>query len=319
MEWIIRIFLVIASVSAVYVFPGNPYGAGRFDIVETLVRKDVEHAPPFAAMVYSPRQSGVYAAVLFAGGLYSYMPIAAYGDILSSIASHGFVVVGVELLQFPNESVPLLQRSRKPISNMEDPQKFFQELDWMKENLNGKYLSQYNVTVDWDQVGFSCHSDGCDYGIRMVLANSSRANFKGAVFYSPFSFHILQIRNGTKWPSLSFGTQLGEEWPPCCSPPFDFRGIYDRLACPRILANVTGFGHCDLLNDKFWTLCNTIHLCKTDPRNDRVAYKKFTQGIGTALFIATLQGETSCLAYATNKTLIPLPLGDLDSDVSCLH
>ena len=89
------------------------------------------HSQSHSCLVYSPRQSGVYAAVLFAGGLYSYMPIAAYGDILSSIASHGFVVVGVELLQFPNESVPLLQRSRKPISNMEDPQKFFQELDWV--------------------------------------------------------------------------------------------------------------------------------------------------------------------------------------------
>jgi hypothetical protein len=48
----------------------------------------------------------------------------------------------------------------------------------MRANLSSRHLSQYNVTIDWNHLGFSCHSDGCDYGIRMFLANSTRANFK---------------------------------------------------------------------------------------------------------------------------------------------
>lgn len=307
------ISFLLAKASAVYVFSGNPYERGSFDPVQLMVQKDTNTGPPFAAVVYCPPDEGEYAAIFFAGGLYSYMPVTGYHDILSAISSHGFVVIGVELFQYPN--VSLESNSGKDV--LRDPEKFFEELDWMRANLSSRHLSQYNVTIDWNHLGFSCHSDGCDYGIRMFLANSTRANFKSAVFYGPFSFHILEIPNGTRWPSLSFGTEFGEQWPPCCSSPFDFRGIYDHLSCPRILTNVKGFGHCDLLDKEYWTLCNAIHLCKTDPNNNRLEYKKFTQGIGSAVFIASLQGNTSTLIYSTNKTLIPLPLVDLQFDISC--
>lgn len=83
-------------------------------------------------LVYSPRQPGDFAAILFAGGLYSYMPISGYHDILSAISSHGFVVIGVEMFQYPNVSMQPLRRVAEDATKLEDPDKFFEELDWVR-------------------------------------------------------------------------------------------------------------------------------------------------------------------------------------------
>ena len=134
-------------VSAVYVFSGNPYDTGSLDPVQIVVQKGVNKGLPFAAvgkssrdfydlsskshffLVYSPRDEGEYAAVFFAGGLYSYMPVTGYHDILSAISSHGFVVIGIELFQYPN--VSLESESGNDAINSKEPDKFFEELDWV--------------------------------------------------------------------------------------------------------------------------------------------------------------------------------------------
>jgi hypothetical protein len=101
--------------------------------------------------------------------------------------------------------------------------------------------------------------------------------------------------------------------------------IYFKRALVTVIYLTKNTGHVRQCNGhglstvltRFFAVCNAIHLCKTDPNNNRLEYKKFTQGIGSAVFIASLQGNTSTLIYSTNKTLIPLPLVDLQFDISC--
>ena len=61
---------------------------------------------------------------------------------------------------------------------------------------------------------------------------------QAAVFLDPGTDHLSKPL-GFSIPALSYGTQLCMERPNCCIKGHSYEHIYENLACPKILMNVT--------------------------------------------------------------------------------
>lgn len=85
---------------------------------------------------FFPLEAGDYPVVFFLGGLNTYVLAELYTTVLSSIASHGFFVFGVDY-QFP-----VYAQKLKPEKNnygKQDIDKFFKELTWVKKKVVFNY------------------------------------------------------------------------------------------------------------------------------------------------------------------------------------
>lgn len=81
----------------------------------------------YVCLVFSPVMKGNYAPVFFVGGLNGYVIVEAYQIVQKKIASHGFVVIGVDY-KFP----VLRNSSLKHEEGLgQDLNKFFDELTWV--------------------------------------------------------------------------------------------------------------------------------------------------------------------------------------------
>lgn len=257
--------------------------------------------------------------LVFVGGLNGIVYAEFYTDLLNYVASHGYLIVSFDL-GWPAVS---FSRRHQPVPNInnaapkEEPELLFDALHWLQANLNQVVLSEHgapNVTADWSLVGAFSHSAGADDVLRM-LQNSSFA--RAVVYLEPFSYHYTEPLPYSI-PTVSYGTQLCTEAPACCINGWDYFNFYAKLTCPKLLMNVTGFGHCDILNEfPGWDGCNLSHFCKTDPTNNRPLYRLFVQGVVTAFMGVYLQGNTDLLKFVTTETLMPLPLGLLEYDLNC--
>nr|KAG5706842.1 hypothetical protein BaRGS_004177 [Batillaria attramentaria] len=122
-----------------------------------------------------------------------------------------------------------------------------------------------------------------------------------------------------KIPIFSYGTQLSEEgFAQCAVAGRDWRQFYKIFSCPRVLMEVKGFGHCDILDPMGWEACHLTHFCTTTNNSRNAEYRRFVQGVISAFLIGTLEGYTDSLGFILNRTRIPLELIDLQSDLSCL-
>ena len=65
-------------------------------------------------------------------------------------------------------------------------------------------------------------------------------------------------------------------------------------------------------------VCRDIHICKTDPSNNRDLYRKeFVPGVLASFFGDYLQGNVGIIKYITTRDLMPVPSGQLYVDISC--
>jgi chlorophyllase len=116
-------------------------------------------------------------------------------------------------------------------------------------NLNENVITLHGypyVNASWSNLALMGHSAGGDTILRVAEYNRTLTN--AIAFIEPFSLHFTKPF-GYSLPTLSYGTQYSEENPKCIFPGYDSQHFYQMLQCPRILMNVTGFGHCDILDE----------------------------------------------------------------------
>ncbi|XP_061196820.1 uncharacterized protein LOC133205095 [Saccostrea echinata] len=303
---LLSLCLEAVIVSGIYVDYGNPYKQGLLRVGQ-LTLSETGDGSPLHTVAFFPLEVGDYPVVYFLGGLNTYVLAELYSTVLSSIASHGFFVFGVDY-QFPvydDRYIP-----QKPNYGKQDIDKFFKELTWLETYFRNKTLS----TPKFNLTGLLCHSSGCDISMKMIKEKG--ALFTSTIFLEPFTTEIeTPIKNGM--PALMYGTQLSEEGVKCAIPGFDYNKLYDIWSCPRVVMNVANFGHCDILDPVPWKLCHTTHFCKTTNETFLPEYRQFVQGVTSAFFVSTLQGLTKDISYVTVQNLIPFKLLELKSDITC--
>jgi len=303
-------FLICSVLStSVYQFQGDPYQGG-FN-----VEKEVSsfflwqyEGVKYHSVVYYPKVPGTYSALYFIGGLGGIIPAEFYTDLLKSIASHGYIVIGVDHI-FGGVFPPSAE----------------EVLSWLQVNLQ-KYLTESapGVKVAWDHLGLGGHSGGSESVLEMVIKNPKIANgtlfLEGGWTENYLLSEALSHANFSH-PGLIYATEYATRKSfilPQCGEQGQAEALYHDWNCPRIVMNVTGFGHCDILDPIGWEGCWLTDFCYTDPGNDRVTYRKFTQGLFSAFLGYYVQGNKDMLPYFTDSSkFLGLKMLDFQADVTC--
>ncbi|XP_013416535.1 chlorophyllase-1 isoform X1 [Lingula anatina] len=305
------LFLLVSPLTtAVFVNNGNPFVNGPLNVTSKTLSILKDKSPIKATAYFPTVNNGSFGVIFFVGGFYGVIWSENYSDILSKIASHGFIVIGMDP-DWPADRNGL-SSSTIPSANYRDMDKYFKMYDWLKGNLAKKL----NLDVAWDRAGTLCHSAGCDNTLQLVMMNQTI--FKASVWLEPFSASLKTPINFTH-PGYAYGTQLSEEIIPCAIPGYDYRHYYKMWKCPRIMTEISTFGHCDLLNPTFWEACRSLPLCKiTKDIKQLPEYRMFVQGMATAFLMGYLQNNTQALQYITRKELWPLDIYmEIDVDIKC--
>ncbi|XP_066296439.1 cutinase 1-like isoform X1 [Branchiostoma lanceolatum] len=294
-----------------YVDHGNPYDEGNLEVLTLSIS---QNDAPMLTKVYYPTRIDTYAVLFFTGGYQGDIPSELYSDVLVRVASHGFVVIGVDYM--PMVTVQANVRDRTQRLGADHTQKYFEELRWVTKHLEGRIAKQLNRTglvPDFNHLAIGCHSAGCDPLVKMTLQNHTFS--KAALLLEPFSFNYATPVT-FKMPAFILGTELSTQPHACVRPGHGYNHFYNMRNCPRMLMEVKGHGHCDIYNETWFKACQLTHFCKTNPDVDINKYHKFIQGISAAFLTTTLQGRDK-LQYITNTTALPVELLEFKIDMDC--
>ncbi|XP_065899751.1 uncharacterized protein [Dysidea avara] len=237
----------------VYEFKGDPYHGGDLPVRYANLASYKEL--PLYTLLFYPLEPGEYVPIVFIPGLDGTVPPNFYSDTLGHLASHGYVIITMDTV------VPLVGNGKLHKDEFL-AKRVYEEVIWLQSNLAQQVLPSLvdNVTVDWSLLGLAAHSAGGDTILQLLQNRTLGA--KAVAFMEPFSFNFRKPL-GYSIPALSYGTELCEEEPNCCVPGIDYRHFYDMLDCPRVLMNVTDYGHCAILNDIGWKSLTQVisHTC----------------------------------------------------------
>ncbi|XP_019637371.1 PREDICTED: chlorophyllase-1-like [Branchiostoma belcheri] len=304
------------TTQGIYVDNGNPYDNGTLEVVNLTLS---QHDAPLLTKVYYPKKIDTYAVVFFAGGLLGWIPAESYSDVLKRVASHGFVVIGVDYLPYtfptPPPEVRVRTHTQEGVQSHQS-KKYLEELQWLAQHLEARIAQQLNQTglvPDFRHLAVSCHSAGCDPIVDMAMENQTFS--KAALFLEPFSYHFKTPMTYTM-PAFILGTEFSTEHPACIFPREGYDHFYDMWQCPKIVMNVKGHGHCEVLDAWLYSVCAKYQFCKANPDADINKYHNFIQGISAAFLTTTLQGWDK-LQYITNTTLLPVQLLEFKKDLDC--
>ncbi|KAL8619031.1 hypothetical protein ACOMHN_020729 [Nucella lapillus] len=259
----------------------------------------------YGGIVFFPIEEGDYPPVFFVGGLEGLIPSEMYVDVLTRLASHGFVVFGVD------PRYPVSQRDsvseHGDVTVGVDVTMLFKQYDWLHNYMGNKT----DAHITWNYTALACHSAGCDATLKMILQNHIFA--QASVYLKPYSASAKETVPVTI-PTLSYGTELSEKgFPQCAVSGMDWK----QSPCLKILMEVKGFGHCDILDPLPWQACHDTHFCTTTNNSRNAEYRHFVQGVVSAFLIGTLEGNMATLTYILNYSHVPFPLLDLQSDLGC--
>ncbi|XP_066296442.1 uncharacterized protein [Branchiostoma lanceolatum] len=306
------------TAKGIYVDNGNPFDKGTLEVLNFTIS---QHEAPLLTKVYYPQKIDTYAVLFFTGGLLGWIPAESYDDVLIRVASHGFVAIGVNYLPYHIPTPPPDVRHRPHGEGVQshESKKYLEELQWLTKHLEGRIAQQTNRTTlprlvpAFDHLAVSCHSAGCDPFADIILQNHTLA--KAALLLEPFSYHF-ETPLTFNMPALILGTEFSTEHPRCILPNEGYDHFYDLWKCPKIVMNVKGHGHCEMLDAWMYSVCAKLQFCKANVDADLNKYHSFVQGISAAFLSTTLQGRDK-LQYITNTTALPVELLEFKKDLDC--
>ena len=93
---------------------------------------------------YFPTSKGSYAPIVFVSGLYGLLYAEWYSDVLTKLASHGFIVMGVDTF-WPAASMQASRREENTSARIdinEEPEFMFKIVQWVSD-------MAYNVITEY--------------------------------------------------------------------------------------------------------------------------------------------------------------------------
>ncbi|XP_046364892.2 chlorophyllase-1-like [Haliotis rufescens] len=314
MKSIALLFIYVTIAKGMYVDHGDPYKPGTL-ATGKLVITSLENHSPLHAVVYYPSVPGDYGVVFFIPGFDGVILSEYYSDYLSSVAQHGFIVVGSDYI-WPASDHPGYDKINEKLGFITD--KYVEQFNWMKSNLQGLIQGVApGVASGWEHIALLSHSAGADALFKMAERNHTL--FQSVVLWEPFSFQFNTPTNFSL-PALIVGTQLSTRSAsviPCIIPGFGFDHFYSMWGePPKVLMNVENFGHCDIMDNSFRLLCIDTKMCVGGNASAIPSYQQFAQGVTSAFLISTLQGYTQDITYVIDQNKIPLPLVEFKYNMS---
>jgi chlorophyllase len=279
----------------VYVGKGDPYSNGLLAI-RRLSTAACEQGNIVPLLILSPDAPGNYPVVVFQHGFITRNE--AYSEILSHLASHGFVVVAPQMYE-PGLAALLGQPTAA-----DEALTAAQVLSWLTAGLPATLA----YSPETSRLGLAGHSRGGKVAWLMLVANPSRVQAvagvdpvdgtggpfgnQARVVQGPFSFSL---------PTLVIGTGLGGN----CAPAGDnHEQFYAASRSPAWHVVIPDAGHADMLDEA--TAISASGVCPGGP--DRAAVRRLTAGLLVAFFRGSLQGDASAYTYLTDVADAPMTI-----------
>jgi chlorophyllase len=280
-----------ATPGTVFQSRGDPFLRGPLEITQRDLREG-ELGAPKPVRLTAPSTSGTYPIVQFQHGFLS--DRRAYDEILTHLASHGFVVVAPQM--YPSDGVPLGKEGAP--EEAQDARRVAQWAQQAAATLMGS-------AADPRPLGIAGHSRGGkvtwwltaqeQYPARAIVGVDP-VDGKGGPLLSAQP-QALPAPLETAPPSLILGMELGGS----CAPVGDnFQHFFDLTTPPSVLLLVKGQGHGDMLDAD----TNTGGLCAEGP--DKAETRRVTGGAMAAFFRWRLQDDDSARVFLQSSILTPL-------------
>lgn len=283
-----------------YVGATDPYTPGPLP-TQRLDLAVCEQDAPLAMTIFSPAATGRYPVVLFQHGFVSSGPW--YSEILTHLASHGFVVVA------PQMYAPLIPVGTPPIA--EEIARAIRVLDWLPAHLN----ALTGVEADTTLQGLAGHSRGGKVAWGLLVQDPSRAGAVAGLdpvdgsMYNQAS--ILSGPVNFPFPSLVIGAGLGSVpvtgGNMACAPEGDNHvQFYAASASPAWHVVAPDAGHADFYDPNCQPCGFIERACR--PGANPAGSRQLAAGLLVAFFRATLQNDPTAYAYLTNPAAAPIPI-----------
>ena len=228
--------------------------------------------------------------------------ISYYDDILTHLASHGFIVVSSQ----SNHGTMGVGGDTTPV----EAEKVVTFINWLKQNIQSKV----SVTADVDHFGISGHSRGGKVTNRVLNSDPTIVtSFFGVdpVDSAPpmgGSSDPQSLNDPVQFTGESFflGTELGPNGTQACAPSGDNSvKFYASYPSPSHHIIAAGVGHADMVDDQ--SECGVYcSLCAKSGNNElNQQFKAYTGGLMAAFFNFTLKGETQYEALLNDSSTHP--------------
>lgn len=277
---------------------GSSFAPGPLE-VQQLDLREGEAGAPKPLRLHAPVASGTYPVVQFQHGFLT--DRRAYDEILSHLASHGFVVVAPQM--YPADGVPL--GKERVATEAEDA---FTVGQWSLASA----AAVVGSAADPRPLGVAGHSRGGKVTWALTTAAQGGGDplpARAIVGVDPvdgrggplLSAQPEVVPTGstlsTAPPSLIIGMERGG----ACAPEGDnFRHFFDGTAPPTRLIEVLGHGHADMLDAD----TGSSGLCFEGP--ERGAVRTLTGGLLVAFFRLHLQDDPSVAPELERPVVAPL-------------
>jgi chlorophyllase len=266
--------------SGLFVGAGDPYQPAQL-AVHSIDVAACERGAPTPIRIHVPSQSAAYPVVLFQHGFMARN--SAYDDMLSHLATHGFVVVAPQMYE------PGLGPLTGNPTAAQEAELATRVLAWLPLHLTETIGYQART----DLVGIAGHSRGGKVAWLVASADPGRVHAIAGVdpvdgAGGPFG-NQPRVINGTfafSLPALVLGAELGGACAPTGDNHVQFFGASQSPAWHVI---ATGHGHGDMLDEP--EAIAAAVLCTGGP--DRAGMRRLTAGLLVALFRAELQGDAT--------------------------
>jgi dienelactone hydrolase len=270
---------------------GSSFETGPLEVRQLDVREG-EAGAPKALRITAPVVTGTYPVVQFQHGFL--LDRRAYDEVLSQLASHGFVVVAPQM--YAPDGVPLGKQSAQ-----DEAAEAGKVADWSLAHA----ASMVGSAADPRPIGLAGHSRGGK--VTWLLANGLSHPTRGIVGVDPVDGRggpLLSAQPEALPASLASGPAsfiLGMELSGTCAPEGDnYRHFFDRSAAPTQLLLVKSHGHTDMLDAD----ADTGGLCFQGP--ERAAVRRLTGGVLAAFFRWKLQDDDAAQVELANAQVAPL-------------
>jgi chlorophyllase len=275
----------------VFVSRGDPFVAGPLEVAQRDLAEG-ELGAPKPVRLTAPTTPGTYPVVQFQHGFLS--DRRAYDEVVSHLASHGFVVVAPQM--YPADGVPLGK-----MTALDEAKAARRVAEWAQAYA----AAVMGSAADARPLGVAGHSRGgkVTWLLTAQLQHPARAivgvdpvDGRGGPLLSAQP-EALPGAVDTAPPSLVVGMALGGS----CAPEGDnFQHFFERTTPPTTLLLVKNQGHGDMLDADV----DTAGLCATGP--DRRETRRVTGGALAAFFRWRLQDDDVARRFLESDILTTL-------------